>query len=108
MESSKIARIRALNDRMRSDFRNGHWLITPRVRDHPDSEQLLERVRTFQHFEDRNDPYHEHDFGAFRFGDETYFWKIDYYDQSLTMASSDPSEEAVTRRVLTVMHASEY
>lgn len=39
---------------------------------------------------------------------ETVFWKIDYYDQSLTAAAVDPSSETGCVRVLTVMLAEEY
>jgi hypothetical protein len=36
------------------------------------------------------------------------FFKIDYYDRTLTAHSPDPADPAVTRRVITVMLASEY
>jgi hypothetical protein len=39
---------------------------------------------------------------------ERLFFKIDYYDSTLTMGSSDPADPAVTCRVMTVMLASEY
>ncbi len=56
----------------------------------------------------KHDPYGEQDFGSFQNGDETIFWKFDYYDQTLTAGSEDPSDPAVTIRVLTIMFASEY
>ncbi|MEQ8399699.1 MAG: DUF3768 domain-containing protein [Roseitalea porphyridii] len=52
--------------------------------------------------------HHEHDFGALMVEGERLFFKIDYYDSTLTMGSSDPADPAVTCRVMTVMLASEY
>jgi hypothetical protein len=65
-------------------------------------------VRAFDAFADDNDPHGERDFGSFEVGGERLFWKIDYYDQDLRYGSPDPADPAVTRRVLTIMLASEY
>ena len=65
-------------------------------------------VRAFDAFTIDNDPYGEHDFGGFEIGGERLFWKIDYYDKDLAFGSPDTADPAVTRRVLTVMLASEY
>jgi hypothetical protein len=53
-------------------------------------------------------PYEEHDFGSFEADGATIFFKIDYYDSTLTVHSPDPSEPAVTKRVITIMLAEEY
>jgi hypothetical protein len=73
-----------------------------------DKEDILTKVRTFNKFTPDNDPYGEHDFGAFDHKGEKIFWKIDYYDTTLTWGSEDPADPKQTRRVLTIMLASEY
>ena len=54
------------------------------------------------------DPYEERDFGPFEADGHTVFFKIDYYDSTLTVPSPDPSDAAVTKRVITVRLAEEY
>lgn len=73
-----------------------------------DQSAIREKVETFDAFTPDNDPYGERDFGAFEHGGEKIFWKIDYYDRSLTRGSEDPSDPGQTMRVLTIMLASEY
>jgi Protein of unknown function (DUF3768) len=72
-----------------------------------------EQVMKFDTFTPDNDPYGEHDFGAFEYSGHKIFWKIDYYDRASfgtghDMGSEDPSDPAKTLRILTVMLASEY
>ena len=62
----------------------------------------------FDAFTSDNDPHGERDFGSFAICGEHLFWKIDYYDQGLRFGSEDPSDPAVTRRIMTIMLASEY
>ena len=54
------------------------------------------------------DPYEEHDFGSFEADGHKIFFKIDYYHSTLTVHSPDPSDPAVTNRVITIMLAEEY
>lgn len=73
-----------------------------------DQSRIRELVETFTAFTPDNDPHGERDFGAFDHNGERVFWKIDYYDPTLTVHSEDPADPAQTRRVLTIMLASEY
>lgn len=100
--------IRDLNDRARTMFLGCRLMITPGVNVLDDLNAVLASVRAFDTFTEDNDPHGEHDFGSFQHGAETLFWKIDYYDLTLTAGSEDPTEPDVTVRVLTVMLASEY
>lgn len=70
--------------------------------------QLAQTVVGYSDFTDANDPHGEHDFGAFEFGSEKCFWKIDYYDLNYSMGSDDPSDLSKTCRALTIMLADEY
>ena len=69
---------------------------------------ILEAVASFNTFDEDIDPYGEHDFGALDVEGERLFWKIDYYDRSLSAHSPDPADPSVTTRVLTIMLAEEY
>jgi Protein of unknown function (DUF3768) len=71
--------------------------------------EIAEHVMAFNDFSEDNDPWCEHDFGAFDFKGEKVFWKIDYYDRCRhEHRSPDPSNASATCRVLTIMLASEY
>lgn len=66
-------------------------------------------MREFSEFSEDNDPYGEHDFGAFDIeGAGKIFWKIDYYNRTMDGGSDDPDDPGKTTRVLTIMLASEY
>lgn len=105
-------RISDLNDAFRKAGPgvSGQWVMTRGVADlGPDFTLLAMRaVREFDGFTADNDPYGEHDFGSLNVGGQHLFWKIDYYDPTMTYGSEDPAVPALTWRVLTLMLASEY
>jgi hypothetical protein len=70
--------------------------------------RIVKTIAVYDDFCHANDPYEEHDFGSFEAGGHTIFFKIDYYDSTLTVHSPDPSDPAVTNRVITIMLAEEY
>ena len=107
---STATRITALNDAFRKTAIGGQWLITRGIATLPALEQwaIMEKVRHFDAFTLDNDPYGEHDFGAFEHQGQRIFWKIDYYAPSLACHSEDAADPSKTVRVLTVMLAEEY
>ncbi len=108
--TTQTERIRALNDDLRHKLTTGLALMTPGIAAlGPDVvARIVKTISTFDDFYHANDPYEEHDFGSFEVDGHTIFFKIDYYDRSLTMHSPDPADQSVTERVITIMLAEEY
>ena len=102
------ATIALLNDLARVTLTDCRVVITAGIAALDDLDAIIAKVSAFNDFNERNDPYGEHDFGSFEHEGQTVFWKIDCYDLDLCMASPDPADPTVTARVLTVMLADEY
>jgi hypothetical protein len=104
------SRIRELNDALRRTLRGGRIMMTRGVEALGPTivGQLISHLQTYDRFDEDNDPYGEHDFGAFDHDGSKFFWKIDYYDVGLAFHSEDPSDPTKTVRVLTIMRADEY
>jgi hypothetical protein len=103
-------RIAELNDLLRKTFIGGRIVITAGIAAMPESDQaaILANVQAFDAFSPDNNPHGQRDFGSFSHNGARVFWKIDYYDPSLTFGSEDPADPSKTARVLTVMLALEY
>ena len=69
---------------------------------------LFKVIREYDDFSPDNDPYGEHDFGAFTFQSQKCFWKLDYYATDMCSGAEDPADKYKSLRVLTVMLGSEY
>ncbi len=124
--AARRERIARLNDRARQAMGVACIAVaTDGFRALPDGDQsrVRELIETFDAFDAGNDAHGERDFGAIyqareglwtthrpSAGEavETVFWKIDCYDRALCFGSEDPANPAITRRVLTIMLASEY
>ena len=108
-QTEHTQKIAKLNDQHRARPGVG-WVMTPGVQglNALAIVQAVAAVKGFSDFSEDNDPYGERDFGAFEIDGRRLFWKIDYYDLNLALASPDPADPAVTRRVLTMMLAEEY
>ena len=103
-------KIRALNDAFRTTMTGGRVMMTAGVDALPSDVKamVIRRVATFSEFTPDNDPHGEHDFGSFELGGRKFFFKVDYYDPTLTYGSEDPADPAKTTRVMTIMLAEEY
>jgi len=111
MTNDKTKTIADLNDLCRRAMGVGGPLVqTSGISALPlaDQSAIREKVEKFSAFTPDNDPYGERDFGAFEHNGERIFWKIDYYDPTLSFGSEDPADPRQTVRVLTIMLASEY
>ncbi|HEX4407384.1 MAG TPA: DUF3768 domain-containing protein [Xanthobacteraceae bacterium] len=108
--SSQAEQIRALNDQLRQNLSTGGVVMTAGVAalGLDAVERIIKTIAVFDDFCSANDPYEEHDFGAFDTEGKTVFFKIDYYGNDLSCHSPDPTDPAVTKRVITIMLASEY
>lgn len=108
--ADKSAEIRVLNDKFRLTGIGGKVFITQGIAalSELDQSAIVHKVRTFDTFTEGDDPYGEHDFGAFTHNGRKIFWKIDYYDLAMEFGSEDPSDSEKTVRVLTILLADEY
>ena len=108
--SAQVARIRELNDNLRKTLSGGRVMMTPGIAAlGPEIvERVVKAITVFDDFCNENDPYTEHDFGALDVEGNRVFFKIDYYDRAFRNHSPDPSNPAVTERVITLMLGEEY
>lgn len=109
-DPARAQRIVRLNDELRQECQGGFIIATRGVRDMPGFEamQLVRLLADYDAFDEDNDPYGERDFGDLTLCGQSLLWKIDYYDSDMLYGSPDPSDTAVTLRVLTVMLAEEW
>lgn len=108
--STDTDRIRMLNDQLRQNLFGGRAVITPGIAALGSEavERLVKTIAVFDEFCTANDPHGEHDFGCFKFDGVDVYFKIDYFDKTLTVHSPNPADPSVTSRVITVMRADEY
>jgi hypothetical protein len=88
--TTKTQQIRVLNDQLRQNFSEGSAVMTCGVAA-LGAEAVARIVKTIAVYD----------------GPVIYF-KIDYYDKTLTCHSRDAEDRSVTERVITVMLAEEY
>jgi|SRR5579883_628108 hypothetical protein len=106
----RTQKIAEINDAFRKSLAGGRVVITSGVAalSHRAQINALRAVQQFDSFTSENDPYGEHDFGFFKVEEHEFFWKIDYYDPSLSRHTDDATDPSVTVRVLTLMLTGEY
>src|SRR4051812_13565400 len=91
-------KIRTLNDELRKTLLGGTAVVTAGVA--ALGAEFVQRITlalaVFDDFCHANDPYEEHDFGAFETEGHKLFFKIDYYDKQLQGGSPNPADPRVT------------
>ena len=102
--------IALLNDTLRKTGTGGSVMITQNLQRVTgfDPIVLAKALADYSGFDADNDPHGERDFGDMTLWGYDLIWKIDYYDKDLKYGSDDPANPEVTRRVLTVMLASDW
>ena len=105
LDLDQVRKIALLNDAFRTTFLGGTVIVTAGLQllGNDFVKAALLAVREFKTFTTDNDPHGEHDFGALKVEDRKLFWKIDYFDPTMTSGATDPGSADTTRRVLTVM-----
>jgi Protein of unknown function (DUF3768) len=103
-EQVRPQRIAMLNDAFLRD--HPFPLVTPSILFLPDPDLLIQAVRDYDDFDAGNDPYGEHDFGAFDWHDERVLWKIDYTHPETGYWEDLLSPDC--QRVLTIMTSEDY
>jgi hypothetical protein len=108
----KTEQIRTLNDQLRNNLGTGVAIAVMTTGIAALGDEVVARiVKTIAVYDDfchENDPGEEHDFGAFEVEGHKIFFKIDYYDPTVTYHSNDPADPSITHRVITIMLAEEY
>jgi hypothetical protein len=105
-----MSKISELNDALRRTFAGGRVVMSAAFAALPEDTRraVIAKVQGFEDFTKDNDPYGEHDFGAFDHDGERFNFKIDYYAPDMETGSDDPGNPVKTVRVLTIMLALDY
>ena len=106
-----VARIRFLNKRLKWTGEGGAFCMTASVNSLSIREvgAFWDKFRLEQVFNyEDGDPKNNHEFGTIKTEDHLFCWKINYYDLDVQHHSPDPADESITKRILTIMLASEY
>lgn len=108
--NERTVKIACLNDSFRTTLTGGRLMVTRGVTglDRQTQADILRAVKAFSVFTPDNDPHGEHDFGFVKVGGHDLFWKIDYYDPTLSHHTEDATNPDLTVRVLTIMLTEEY
>ncbi len=103
-------RTRELNDLLRTTGSGGKTYISRGIlsKDADFIAKVTAAVRAFDAFDGDNDPWQEHDCATLDVDGERIMLKIDYHDLNREYGSPDAADPNVTRRVLTMMLASDY
>lgn len=117
--TDKTEKIRALNDELRTayrdpaaprDVRNGRIVFAGDLAQEEGLMKaiVLAKAATFDDFNEENDPHGEHDCASFAIGKNTFMFKIDYYALDEEHGAEHPEDLHSTMRIMTLMYARDY
>ena len=109
-DTARAATFRSLNDEFRNTFQGGAVVVTAGIAALKETTRLriFLAVQEFDDFDEGNDPWGEHDFGALDEDGVQVFFKIECYGLTRTLHAEDAVDTTKTERVMTIMLASEY
>ena len=110
-QAKRRATIARLNDHLRSTGEDGWTYLSRGVAKLPTAirEDVIRAIRLFCDFTPENDPRGEHDGATLEVGEYRIAWKIDYYTRGQQQgAKVDPTDQATTLRVMTIMFVEAY
>jgi hypothetical protein len=116
MSDATNRKIAKLNDQLRTTFTGGIVVMTTGIQALADGDRalVLAEVMRFTAFNQDNDPWSLHDMGILTVpglngvGEHRVMFKIDTYDVEMRFLSPAPEDVSQTKRVLTILLASEY
>ncbi len=100
---------RQLNDKLRREMPHGSVIIRGGVKQFSNEQlvALTELIQDYDDFEPRQRAGDLHDSGTLMFEGVEVIWRIENYDDAVTMETSDDVGHRIDRRVLVVMQACE-
>lgn len=108
--SPDVITIHTLNDQLRVDGIGGLVVCTKGILGLETDmiAHIGDAVQNFEDVNEDNDPYGEHDCAVVIVGDQKIIFKIAYFDPTMMFHSDDATNPTTTKRVMTIMLASEY
>lgn len=110
MTPEQTAKVRELNDLVRTEGKGGRWVATSSVRESKlYNSDLLLMIARFDSFSPSADPYGTHEMGVLDVEGTPIWFKIDIFeDAECQYGAEEPWNPDCSYRVLTILFPSDY